>query len=108
MSVTDTSDHSSDRIREVFDAQQRRSVLLSLWERGDGLTLQDVGVRGKKTDRIEQELKQVHLPMLEKAGYVEWDRETGTISKGPNFDELDDLFESLSEDALALVYPDQD
>ena len=43
---------------------------------------------GDEADRIERELKRVHLPLLEEAGFIEWDRESGVVSKGPRFGEL--------------------
>jgi len=38
-------------------------------------------------DDVADELRETHLPALEEAGYIEWDRETGTIAPGPNFEE---------------------
>lgn len=46
----------------------------------------DLRVRGQ-ADEIATELRESHLPALEEAGYIEWDRETGTIRPGPNFEE---------------------
>lgn len=36
-----------------------------------------------KTTRIR--MYHNHLPKLETAGYIEWERDTGEIAKGPNF-----------------------
>jgi hypothetical protein len=38
------------------------------------------------TDLVHQ-----HLPMLEDQGYVEWDLETNSISRGPNWDQIGPL-----------------
>jgi len=39
----------------------------------------------------------VHLPKLSSMGYVEWDPESGTVRRGPAFDELSPLLEVLHE-----------
>jgi len=52
-------------------------------------------------------LYHVHLPKLAQAGYVEWDRETGTVRRGPAFDEISGLVDLLSahDDALPTNWP---
>jgi hypothetical protein len=49
-------------------------------------TVADLRVRGR-SEEIADELRETHLPALEEAGYIEWDREAGTIAPGPNFEE---------------------
>lgn len=44
----------------------------------------------------ELEIVHNHLPRLEDAGYVSWDRENGQITKGPNFAEVAALLESMA------------
>jgi len=36
-----------------------------------------------------------HLPKLEEADYIEWDREAGTISEGPKFGEIEPLLKLI-------------
>jgi len=57
-------------------------------------TVADLRLRGR-ADKIAAELREEHLPALEAAGYIEWDRETGAISPGPNFQEAVDHVEDL-------------
>lgn len=40
---------------------------------------------------IPESLHQRHLPMLEDAGLITYDRETGAIAPGPNYDEIEHL-----------------
>ncbi|SDF38662.1 hypothetical protein SAMN04488067_10425 [Halorubrum xinjiangense] len=74
-------------------ASERKRVVAGL---ADGVveTVADLRVRGR-ADEIAAELRETHLPALEEAGYIEWDREAGTIEPGPNFEEaarhVDDL-----------------
>jgi hypothetical protein len=39
--------------------------------------------------QLEAQLHHAHLPKLENNGVIEWDQETQTVSRGPNFDELE-------------------
>jgi len=53
---------------------------------GAAETVADLRVRGTRGE-VADELRETHLPALEEAGYIEWDREAGTIAPGPNFEE---------------------
>jgi hypothetical protein len=74
-------------------APERRRVVAGLAD-GAVETVADLRVRGR-ADEIAAELRETHLPALEEAGYIEWDREARTIEPGPNFEEaashVDDL-----------------
>ncbi|PSP86606.1 hypothetical protein BRC83_00065 [Halobacteriales archaeon QS_1_68_17] len=77
--------------RESWATRTRRSKqLVCEIQQSDGRTLrvpEDVVVRS--SDSIESELYDVHLPMLEEAGVITWDREQGTIEPGPRFEEFE-------------------
>lgn len=49
---------------------------------------------------LTQELYHTHLPKLARAGFIDWDREAGVITRGPRFDEIEPL--------LRLMYDHQD
>ncbi|WP_281194490.1 hypothetical protein [Halorubrum sp. F4] len=57
-------------------------------------TVSDLRPRGR-AEEIEAALRETHLPALEEAGYIEWDRETGEIMPGPNFSEAADHVSDL-------------
>lgn len=80
-----------------FDATDRPVVPRRLQSIAGEDSIDETVVRGRDEDRIREELEEVHLPMLEEAGYVEWDRDSGTIEKGPKFDEVESLFDLLEE-----------
>ncbi|MFW6318228.1 MAG: hypothetical protein ACOC06_07165 [Halorubrum sp.] len=82
--MSTTHDSSSGRLAGLETAEAWRAVAALV----DGTveTVADLRVRGR-TDEIADELRESHLPALEEAGYIEWDREAGTIAPGPNFDE---------------------
>lgn len=48
------------------------------------------------------ELVHLHLPKLESLGYITWDQETGNISKGPDWDEIEPLLRLLRDHADEL------
>lgn len=85
-------------------------TILLLLEEETVETKSDVLVRGSGTDEnvdiedVKRELKHVHLPELEDAGYIEWDRETGEISKGPHFGDIEPLVELLEIHCDELSY----
>ncbi len=91
-----------DRILDILRTSHRRQILLLLNEELVE-TKDDVMMRGEgNSDEIELELETNHLPKLEEAGYIEWNRETGEISKGPNFEEIEPLLKLLEEHADEL------
>ncbi len=49
----------------------------------------DLLSRATSPSEVEAELREVHLPMLDSAGYIDWDPETGRIEKGPRFEEIE-------------------
>jgi hypothetical protein len=59
-------------------------------------TMTDLQPRGR-ADEIEAALRETHLPALEEAGYIVWDRESGEISPGPNFEEAADHLAELPD-----------
>jgi len=53
----------------------------------------------RATDELEIALQQNHLPQLEDYGYVEWDREAGTVSRGDSFEEVEPTLRMLLANA---------
>ena len=53
----------------------------------------------RATDRLAISLQQNHLPQLEDHGFVEWDRETNTVSRGDSFDEVEPTLRMLLANA---------
>ena len=88
-----TPDISTTDPAVVVAAPERKRVIAGLAD-GTVEAVADLRVRGR-ADEIAAELRETHLPALEEAGYIEWDREAGTIQPGPNFEEaeahVDDL-----------------
>ena len=86
-----------DAFRALADSR-RRQLLTALLEHNPQQELSvfdadELGGSNEKREKIE--FRHVHLPMLEEHGYIEWDRESHTIVKGPNFTEIEPLLELL-------------
>jgi len=91
-----------DQILDIVSNRHRCLILLSL-KRGAVETTDDVMVRGEsELNASELTLTHNHLPKLDDAGYIEWDRDTGEISKGPRFDEIEPLLELIENHADEL------
>ncbi len=91
-----------DRILDSLCNRRRRLLLLLLNERGV-INRDAVLFRGEgDTSPTELELLHNHLPKLEEAGYIEWNRETGDISKGHRFDEIEPVLELIENHADEL------
>lgn len=90
-----------DRVLELSAHRRRRQILFML-RRGEPVTESGLAVRGSRDDGGHSGgVRHVHLPKLAEAGYIEWDRDTGEIGRGPRFDEVEpllDLIENHSDE----------
>lgn len=82
----------STRPAGITEPEHMRVIAGLIDETVDRVT--DLRTRGR-ADEVAAELRETHLPALEEAGYIEWDRETGTIRPGPNFEEAADHVSDL-------------
>lgn len=109
---------------ELLAADRRRQVLFLLCETDSVQVPEGLSTRGEvqafgedharplsdrtppPTDqslqRLEVELSHIHLPKLEAEGVVEWDREAGTVSRGPVFEEIEPTLRLLAANPSAL------
>lgn len=91
-----------DRIFEVLAAEPRRQLALALAAAPEDET---VGLPGAASNprldpdpsRLTVELHHRHLPILAESEYVEWQRSPFVARRGPRFDELEAVLESLHD-----------
>lgn len=96
------SSRGIDRVLHVVSHRQRRLILYML-RRGEPVSEAGLQVRGTNDgDGHSGGLRHVHLPKLAETGYVDWDRDTGTIEKGPAFDELEPLLDLIENHSAEL------
>lgn len=95
-------DPGIDRMFETLADRYRRLILLSV--KREAVNTEDDLLLRSDSDHRETEIALVHnhLPKLEDEGFIEWDREAGEISKGPQFDEIAPLLELMENHADEL------
>lgn len=99
--VTDgATDRSLNRSFAILAHPYRRRILLLVGQHDprdeaefsvDDLTADD------DLKLLTTELYHVHLPKLVDAGYIDWDADTETIRRGPNFGEIAPLLHLMTE-----------
>lgn len=60
------------------------------------------GTLSERTEVNRILLHHAHLPKLDHAGFVTWDREAGTIARGPDWETIAPLLEVLADHAEEL------
>ncbi|WP_225316363.1 MULTISPECIES: hypothetical protein [Haloferax] len=53
-------------------------------------------------EKLEVELFHLHLPKLDGSGFIMWDRESGSIARGPRFDEIEPMLHLLNQNSSKL------
>jgi hypothetical protein len=95
----DRSDRSrSPRIDAMMDAlgdEARRSILLTLLDTTPRGTVDVSGGPASSDEAIQR--RHVHLPKLAQYGYIEWDRDSDAVSRGPQFAAIEPLLRLLKE-----------
>ncbi|MFC7201995.1 hypothetical protein ACFQJC_00565 [Haloferax namakaokahaiae] len=101
-SLKSLTDHD-ELLNEAFDAlghEYRRRVLYRLAEDGElSGEFCSTPVLGEQTDPdiLSLQLYHVHLPKLDTAGFIDWDRDGGSIRRGERFEAVVPLLEMLAE-----------
>lgn len=86
----------------ILSKRQRRLILLRLQHNEEKQESAMLFRGGDETEETETQLVHNHLPRLKQAGYIEWDQDTGRISKGPNYDEIKPLLDLIENHADEL------
>lgn len=93
-----------------FDAlanNYRRRLLIALLEHNpqddaDTQIPADLSIGDKDVEKLRIQMTHTHLPKLEAAGFIDWDRETNEVRKGPRFDEIRPLVQLMYDHADEL------
>jgi hypothetical protein len=90
------------RAFEALADPSRRRLLLTVFDdgpHGDLDPLDLLGSRGTDDDPDvgRTALTHVHLPKLAGMGFLEWDRESGTVSRGANWEGIAPLLRWMSD-----------
>lgn len=93
-----------DKLFEALSNPYRRQLLVALLDHNpqDDRDRDPLNIIADdiEPEVLEIELVHLHLPKLEEMEFINWDRTTNEISKGPNWKEIKPL--------LTLIYDHQD
>lgn len=81
-----------DDCLRALEHERRREVLTALIDAESPLSVTALA-DGEERGRLA--LNHHHLPVLADGGYVDWDRDTGRVRRGPRFDEIGTLLDLL-------------
>lgn len=86
---------SDSRAFEALASRYRRQLLLAMFaanpQDDDGLDPLNLLKQGEATDDLDVtqvSLHHVHLPKLADMGFIQWDRESGDISRGSKWEDI--------------------
>lgn len=103
--IQKTAHMSLDTTFDVLADRSRRRLLVTLLEDDPQNTeagLVPVDTSGGNVSDLKIKMRHHHPPKLEEVGFIEWDRNTNEVWKGPRFDEIRPLLELLSDHADEL------
>lgn len=97
-------------LSDVIHHRYRYRVLLALTraDADDGISIEstDFGSDCDDPDILEQQLRDDHLPLLDDARLVNWDSQTGVVTRGPRFNETRPVHLSGVADGQSELTPD--
>jgi hypothetical protein len=96
---------SLSELFEILSHEYNRRILLTVAQDNprdeDEITSETVADAyeedGDRIELVEQQLYHTHLPQLADAGFIEWDRDSGTITRGPRFEEVEPLLRLMHD-----------
>lgn len=91
-----TSSEAIDSMMDALRSPTRRVVLRALLGDNTGIGITTLE-RRIENENARFRLVHKELPKLANSGYIMWDRDAGTISRGPKFSELEPLVELLKK-----------
>lgn len=91
-----------DMVLKAVADEHRRRLLLDLLEANpqpdSPAARRDRQLSPEEAKRQQVALYHSHLPMLENAGFIDWDQSAGQVTKGPVFEDLEPLLRFLRDD----------
>lgn len=96
---------------DILSRSVRRRLLTALDKKNprdeDDLASDSIASDGDNLELLQQEMYHNHLPKLEAAGFINWDRDAGTTTRGPRFVEIEPLIKLMDnhQDELPDDWP---
>lgn len=84
-----------DQAFTTLGSPPRRRILVALLEQNPRSKEEFTGLEYWPKDRDDEAVRvglhHNHLPKLQEAGFVDWDRRTGRVTRGPEFEAIEPL-----------------
>lgn len=99
-----------DDMLAILADRHRRLLLAALDDHNpqtEVRTPEGVELEREELTALQIEMRHNHLPRLEEAEYIEWDRNLHVVTRGPKFEEIQpvlDMFEK-NADELPVEWP---
>jgi hypothetical protein len=103
--------NSLNTLFEVLSHSVRRKILVELADHNPRteaeFETEEFVADAGNPDSSEIELHHIHLPKLADSGFINWDSETETITRGPRFSEIEPLLVVIDnhQDTLSVDWP---
>ncbi|RLM88460.1 helix-turn-helix transcriptional regulator [Haloarcula sp. Atlit-7R] len=108
MSSKEKNEGSGGTLNELFEIlshEYRRRILLAVAQQNpqdeaditSEAVAEEHGDDGDALEHVKTGLHHVHLPKLADAGFIDWDRDSGTITRGPRFEEIEPLLKLMHD-----------
>lgn len=92
---------SLDTVLDALANSYRRRLLFALLDNPqDGLNSQrpaEVTESGVDIEQLKIRMIHIHLPKLDDAGFIDWNRDTNDIDRGPQFAKIRPFLQSIQE-----------
>ncbi|GAA0231861.1 transcriptional regulator [Haladaptatus pallidirubidus] len=100
-----------DQLRVLSNVRRRRLLLALLQDnpQNDRTMVSNASASTDEKRRRAVAMGHVHLPQLDDHGYIEWNREERSVTKGSRFDEIKPLLtvlEPMQDDVSADELPE--
>ncbi|MDS0473702.1 transcriptional regulator [Natrinema sp. 1APR25-10V2] len=90
---------STDKIFDALSDVKRRRILVHMLshnpEDDSKLYIVDDGASDEELRQLLVEMEHTHLPKLEEYGFIDWDKDKGKVTKGPNYDVIKPILELM-------------
>jgi len=111
MTNGETGPNTLGRLFDALRHPYRRRILMLVSEHNprdeEEFSVEDLATEDDDLELLTTELFHAHLPKLAEAGYIEWNEDTHTVRRGPNFDDIAPLLRLMHEhrDELPAGWP---
>ncbi|UHQ99012.1 helix-turn-helix domain-containing protein (plasmid) [Natrinema zhouii] len=94
-----------DEIMAALADEHRRELLVALSKHNPQAAVQTpegVQLGDEQLEELQIEMCHNHLPRLEDAGFIEWQKKQDIVVKGPEFEQIEPVLEMFEENADEL------